>query len=58
MSKREKQVLNTFEKTLPCMTDMEIARLIGYGEGLAAREDRKEESDTIRTALAGGPDAE
>ena len=64
MSEREKQILETFEKVIPTMTEVEKARLIGYGEGLAAREDRPkmEEvikwSENIRLALAGRSDAE
>jgi hypothetical protein len=43
MSEREKQVLQTLEKAIPNMTEMEMAQLLGYGEGLAAREDRADE---------------
>lgn len=45
MSEREKQVLETLEKAIPNMTEMERAQLMGYGEGLAAREDRQKQDD-------------
>lgn len=45
MSEKQKQVMEGFEKVLPKMTDLEMARLIGYGEGLAAREDRQKEAE-------------
>ena len=37
------------------MTELEMARLVGYGEGLAAREGREENPNSDRAALAGGP---
>lgn len=40
MSEKEKQVLGNLEKMVPNMTEVEMARLVGYGEGLAARENR------------------
>lgn len=48
MSEREKQILETFEKVIPTMTEMEKARLIGYGEGLAAREDRPKMEEVLK----------
>ena len=45
MSEREKQVLETLEKAIPNMTEMERAQLMGYGEGLAAREDRQKKDE-------------
>lgn len=44
MSEKEKKVLQTLEKAIPNMTEMEMGQLLGYGEGLASREDRKTES--------------
>ena len=55
MSEKEKQVLNNLEKLIPKMTDVELAQLIGFGMGLAAREDRPENPESNRAALAGGP---
>ena len=43
MSEREMQVLETLGKAIPQMSEVEKARLMGYGEGLAAREDREKE---------------
>ena len=55
MSEKEKQVLINLEKMVPNMTELEMARFVGYGEGLAAREDRPENPESNRAALAGGP---
>lgn len=57
MSEKQKQIMENVEKLIPRMTDIEVAHLIGYSEGLAAREDRGKEGD-IRAALAGRSDAE
>ena len=45
MSEKEKQVLETLEKAIPNMTEIEMAQLLGYGEGLAAREKREEKTE-------------
>ena len=50
MSEKEKQVLETLEKAIPNMTEIEMAQLLGYGEGLAARENRPEKEKTEATA--------
>lgn len=50
MSEKEKQVLQTLEKAIPNMTELEMAQLLGYGEGLAAREDRHEDVKVEATA--------
>lgn len=59
MSEKQKQVLNNLESLLPGMSDTEMARLVGYGEGLAARNDRQEEGkpEDTKAALAGCADA-
>lgn len=57
MSEKEKQVLGNLEKMVPNMTEVEMARLVGYGEGLAARENRAGEPENIQPALAGGQNA-
>ena len=58
MSEEKKQVLENVGKMLPNMSEVAMARLIGYGEGLAAREDRQSEANDIQTVLAGRSDAE
>lgn len=45
MSEKEKKVLETLERAIPNMTEIEMAQLLGYGEGLAAREDRREKTE-------------
>lgn len=57
MSEMQKQIVENLGKLIPGMTETEVAHLMGYGEGLAAREDREKEGD-IRAALAGRSDAE
>lgn len=41
MTEKAKQVIDTAEKLMPRMTEVEQAQLLGYCEGLAAREDRE-----------------
>lgn len=50
MSEKVKQVLETMEKKIPNMTELEMAHLMGFCEGLAAREDRQNEETTEVTA--------
>ena len=45
MSEKEKQILDTFEKVLPDMTELEREKLLSFGEGIAfktAEQKRKE----------------
>lgn len=58
MSEKEKQVLGNLEKMVPNMTEVEMARLVGYGEGLAAREDRAGEEPENIGDIRGLVDAE
>lgn len=58
MSEKEKQVLGNLEKMIPNMTESEMARLVGYGEGLAAREDRAGEEPGDIGSFGGHVDAE
>lgn len=44
MTDKAKQVIEAAEKLMPRMTEVEQAQLLGYCEGLAAREDRPKES--------------
>lgn len=37
MSDQEKEVLNVFERVLPNLSEVEKARLLGIGEGLALK---------------------
>lgn len=59
MSEKEQKILETFGKVLPNMSDMEKEKLLSFGEGMAFMKNRqKEDSESIRAALAGRPDAE
>lgn len=35
MSEKEKKILDTFEKVLPDMTELEREKLLSFGEGIA-----------------------
>lgn len=41
MSEEKKKVMAVLENVIKDMTSLELASLVSYGEGLAAREDRK-----------------
>lgn len=43
MSEKEKQILETFEKVLPDMTDMEKEKLLSFGEGMAFMKERQKQ---------------
>lgn len=61
MSEKEKQILETFEKVIPDLSEMEKEKLLSFGEGMAFMKGKqKEDAETpsnIRTALAGRADA-
>ena len=46
MSEKEQKILETFEKVLPEMTDLEREKLLYFGEGIAFKiaEQKKQES--------------
>lgn len=52
MSEREKKILETFEKVIPDMTELEREKLLSFGEGIAFKtaEQKKKE------AAAGRPE--
>lgn len=35
MSEKDKKIIDTFEKTLPLLSEMEKERLLAFGEGMA-----------------------
>lgn len=47
MSDKEKKIIETFEKVIPNLTDVEKEKLLSFGEGMAFKvvqqEDKKEE---------------
>lgn len=45
MSEKEKKILDTFEKVLPDMTELEREKLLSFGEGIAFKtaEQKKRE---------------
>lgn len=38
-TEKERMILQTFEKTLPKMSDMEKEKLLSFGEGIAFKAD-------------------
>lgn len=44
MSDKEKQILETFEKVLPELSEMEREKLLSFGEGMAFMKDRQKET--------------
>lgn len=62
MSEKEKQILETFEKVIPDLSEMEKEKLLSFGEGMAFMKGQQKDEDAdapknIRTALAGRADA-
>lgn len=44
MSEKEKQILDTFGKVIPDLTEMEKEKLLSFGEGMAFMKDRQKEA--------------
>lgn len=55
MSEKEKQILETFEKVLPDLNEMEKEKLLSFGEGMAFMKERQKKESTM--ALAGQANA-
>lgn len=49
MSEKKKQVLENFEKMLPAMSDMEVEKLLSFGEGMAFIKDIQRQEATEST---------
>jgi hypothetical protein len=45
MSEREKQILETFGKVIPKLSEMEKEKLLSFGEGMAFMKDKKKEGE-------------
>lgn len=47
MSEKEKKILDTFEKVLPEMTELEREKLLSFGEGIAFKtaEQKRQERE-------------
>lgn len=41
MSEKDKQIMETFEKVIPKMTDAEKKRLLAFGEGMAFKAEQQ-----------------
>lgn len=48
MSEKEKQILDTFEKVLPDLTEMEKEKLLSFGEGMAFKTQQKNLEKEVR----------
>lgn len=46
MAEKEKQILSTFEKVLPEMTELEKEKLLSFGEGIAFAKSRESGQQT------------
>lgn len=52
MSEKEKQILDTFRKVIPQLSDLEKEKLLAFGEGVAMM---KEQSETEQVGQEGTP---
>lgn len=43
MSEKEKEILKTFEKVIPNLTEIEKEKLLSFGEGMAFMKEHQEE---------------
>lgn len=41
MSEKDKQIMETFGKVIPQLTDMEKEKLLAFGEGMAFKADQQ-----------------
>ena len=49
MSEKEKQILETFEKVIPDLSEVEKEKLLSFGEGMAFIKDREKEGTDNET---------
>lgn len=47
MTEKQKQIIQTFSRVIPRMTEMEQERLLGYGEGIACKIEKMEQAQVI-----------
>lgn len=50
MSEKEKQILETFEKVIPDLSEMEKEKLLSFGEGMAFMKGKQREEVSEVTA--------
>lgn len=46
MSEKEKQILETFEKVIPGLSEMEKEKLLSFGEGIAFMKGQQTKENT------------
>lgn len=53
MSENEKKILETFEKVLPDMSELEREKLLSFGEGIAFKtaEQKKDKSEVEKEVV-------
>lgn len=53
MSEKEQKILETFEKVLPDMTELEREKLLSFGEGIAFKtaEQKKREQEAEKEVV-------
>lgn len=45
MSEKEKQIIQTFEKVVPKLSDLEKEKLLAFGEGMAFKTEQQEKKN-------------
>lgn len=50
MSNKEKEILETFEKVIPKLSEIEKEKLISYGEGMAFMKEQQEQNQKSQAA--------
>ena len=48
MSEKEKQILNTFGKLVPNLSEMEKEKVLAFGEGMAFMVDRRNQEQAVK----------
>ena len=48
MSEKEKQILDTCEKVIPNLNDLEKEKLLSFGEGMAFMKDKQKEDSEVK----------
>lgn len=54
MSEKEKKILETFEKVLPEMSEIEKEKLLSFGEGMAFMKDKENKENSDKKSGVGG----
>ena len=47
MTETEKKILETFERIIPTLSELEREKLLSFGEGMAFMKQKKEEKESV-----------